>query len=78
MSFEVLHQLASSDKAWAAGRAQIALDLATQYHNQQLSESEYAELMQDLVRSDVLDSEADDLEIKTALVTAVYAAANLI
>jgi hypothetical protein len=33
--------------------------------------------MRDLVRMDRLDSEADDIELKTALVTAVYAVAQL-
>jgi hypothetical protein len=33
--------------------------------------------MRDLVRMDRLDAEADDLELKTALVTAVYAVAQI-
>jgi hypothetical protein len=33
--------------------------------------------MRDLVRMDRLDSESSDMQLKTALVTAVYLAANL-
>jgi hypothetical protein len=38
---------------------------------------EYRELMQDLVRMDRLDVEADDMAMKAALVNAVYVVANL-
>jgi len=34
--------------------------------------------MQDLVRMDALDAEAQDIELKTALVTAVYAVAKVV
>ena len=73
-------QILATDNApeWARVRAQRALEIMAAYQAQEISESEYMELMQDLVRSDRLDSEADSIEIKTALVMAVYGAANLI
>ena len=74
---EQLEQLVHTDRAWCQ-RAVMALEMLTQYEQGQLSQSEFAELMQDLVRSDRLDAEADDLELKTHLVMAVYGAAQLV
>jgi hypothetical protein len=73
-----LQMLAEQGPSWAAERAQMALAIMEQYQGGGLDDSEYAELMLDLVRSDRLDSEADDLDTKTMLVTAVYGAAQLI
>jgi hypothetical protein len=75
---EHLEALACSDKGWAAERAQIALQMINEHSAGGLSDDEFAELMQDLVRADRLDEEADDLEVKTMLVTAVYACAQII
>lgn len=67
-----LYQLAQSDKPWVALRAQMALSIADQHARGDIDNSEYKELLEDLVRTDVLDSEADDLHTKTMLVQAVY------
>lgn len=75
---EQLQQLTQCGRPWAAERAQLALMICEQYHQGQFSESEYKELLLDLVRSDRLDSEADDIEVKTMLVTAVYAVAQVV
>lgn len=74
---EQLQQIAASDKPWAAERAQMALMITEQFQGGGLDRSEYEELMRDLVRMDRLDSEADDLAMKTMLVTAVYAVAQV-
>ena len=74
----VLEMLCGSDRPWAQQRAQMALAILEQYQGGGLDQSEYMELMQDLVRSDRLDEEADDLETKAALVTAIYGCAQLI
>jgi hypothetical protein len=74
---EQLQALAQCGRPWAAQRAEMALQMCAAVQNGQLSESEFKELMADLVRMDRLDSEADDLETKTMLVTAVYAVAQL-
>lgn len=74
---EQLQQLASCGRPWAESRAQMALAIAEQYQGGGLDTSEYQELMTDLVRSDRLDSEADDVALKTMLVTAVYAVAQV-
>jgi hypothetical protein len=67
-----LYQLAQSDKLWVAQRAQLALSIADQHARGDIDNSEYKELLEDLVRTDVLDSEADDLHTKTMLVQAIY------
>lgn len=72
-----LQQLASSDQSWVAERAQIALELTQQHASGDISDSEYQELMQDLVRTDELDAQADDQDMKNALVSAVMIAAKL-
>lgn len=74
-----LYQLAGDDNnPWAATRAAMAVALFEQYQGGGLDSSEYQELMLDLVRSDSLDKEANNLDIKTQLVTAVFAVAQII
>lgn len=74
---EHLQALSQCDKPWAANRAATALQICEAFQQAQISEDEFKELMADLVRMDKLNEEADDLEIKTMLVTAVYAVAQL-
>ena len=78
MSMEQLHWIAGSDKGWAATRAAMVIAITEQFQGGGLDRSEYLEMMQDLVRMDQLDQEADDIELKTALVTAVYAVAQVV
>ncbi len=75
---EQLEQLVHTDRAWCQQRAVMALEMLTQYEQGEITQEEFAELMQDLVRADRLDQEADDLELKTHLVMAVYGAAQLV
>ena len=72
-----LRAIAGCPHPWAAERAQFAIMITEQYQGGGLDQSEYRELMRDLVRMDRLNSDADDLELKTALFTAVYALAQL-
>jgi hypothetical protein len=74
---EQLQALAGCGRPWAEQRAQMALQMCSALQNHEISESEFKELMSDLVRMDKLNEEADDLETKTMLVTAVYAVAQL-
>lgn len=74
---EQLQALAGCNRPWAANRAQMALQMCQAVQTGELSESEFKELMADLVRMDKLNEEADDLETKTMLVTAVYVVAQL-
>lgn len=76
--FEQLQQLAACGRPWAEQRAQMALQLAEAYSRREVSADEYRELMEDLVRADRLDSEADDLDVKSALVSAVMIASAIV
>jgi hypothetical protein len=73
-----LYQLAQSDKPWVAQRAQMALALQDQLSKGEIDPSEYAELMEDLIRTDALDSEADDIHTKTMLVQAIWVASKVV
>ena len=73
MSLATLYEIAGSDKGWAAQRAAMVIAITEQYQGGGLDAGEYQELLEDLVRMDALDAEADDIELKTALVSAVYA-----
>lgn len=75
---EILEQMAQDNRGWVSERAKMAIILHDQFESGGLDESEYQELMMDLVRSDRLDEEADDLDTKTMLVTAVYGVAQVI
>ncbi len=68
-----LFHCANSGKGWAAERAQVALQIAEALQNGQIGQSEAKELLEDLVRTDKLDAEADDIALKTMLVTGIYA-----
>ena len=72
-----LRELAHSGPPWAQQRAQQALQFMDALARQDISESEYQELMQDLVRSDALNAEADDLELKNLLVACIMIGAKL-
>lgn len=74
---EQLQALATCGRPWAEQRAQMALAIFEQYQGGGLDESEYQELMMDLVRSDKLNNEADDIDVKNMLVACVMTAAKL-
>ena len=73
-----IYKLAQSGKPWVAQRAQMALALADQHARGDITNDEYKELLEDLVRTDVLDAEADDMHTKTMLVYAVYGLAQVV
>lgn len=68
-----LHEVANSGKPWAVERAATALQIQAAVSNGEISNSEARELLEDLIRTDRLESEADDIAIKTMLVTGVFA-----
>lgn len=73
---EQLQALAQCGRPWAAARAQMALEIRSQFDAGQISADEAQELMLDLVRTDRLDEEADDLDTKNMLVSCVMIAAK--
>ena len=72
-----LRELARSGPPWAKQRAQQALEFMDALSRQDITESEYQELMQDLARSDALNAEADDAEVKNLLVSCIMIGARL-
>jgi polyhydroxyalkanoate synthesis regulator phasin len=72
-----LQEIANSTEPWAAQRAQYALQICEAVNKGEMTADEAQELLRDLVRMDRLDSESSNIQLKTALVTAVYIAANL-
>ena len=67
-----LDQLLHSDKDWVRVRAETALQILNQQQTGQITSSEARELLEDLVRTDQLEAEADDIKLKTMLVNVVY------
>jgi len=61
--------LTSSD--WAAKRAQIAIKLTEDLNSGELSTDEYKELINDLKNTDQLNLQAEELEIKVKLESAI-------
>lgn len=74
---EQLQWLRTCGKPWAEQRAQMAMDINEALRRNDISAEEYAELMGDLVNSDKLNEEADDLEIKNYLVATIMVGAKL-
>lgn len=72
-----LRSIASCDRPWAQERAAIALSILEQFQQGQISTDEYTELMLDLARLDTLELAAEDIELKTALVTAITVVAKV-
>ncbi len=72
-----LHEIAATGPGWARERAEMALAIMQQYEGGGLELDEYQELMRDLVRSDTLNSVADDQDLKNLLVSCVMVGAKL-
>ena len=77
MSIDILHSLAGHQDPAINARARYVLELTEAVNTQQITAGEYQELCRDVARMDTLDRECADLELKTALVMAVYAVAQL-
>ena len=77
MSIDLLHSLAGNPDPAINARARYVLELTEAVNTQQITAGEYQELCRDVARMDTLDRECADLELKTALVMAVYAVAQL-
>lgn len=67
-----LDQLLHSDKDWVRVRAETALQIVNSRQKGEISGDEARELLEDLVRTDRLEAEADDIAMKTLLVNVVY------
>jgi hypothetical protein len=74
---EQLQAIIASGKPWAVERATMALAMTEALERGDLGQAEYQELMQDLIRSDVLNAQADDQDLKNLLVSCVMIGAKL-
>ena len=74
---EQLQFLSTCGRPWAEQRAQFALEITEAVQQGAISPSEYQALMADLINSDKLNAEADDMDIKNLLVSCVMIGAKL-
>ena len=74
---EQLKFLSSCGRPWAEQRAQFALEITEALNQGSISESEYQALMADLINSDKLNAEADDMDVKNMLVSCIMIGAKL-
>jgi len=74
---EQLQFLSSCGRPWAEQRAEMALSITEAFQRQEISESEYQALMADLINSDKLNAEADDMDVKNMLVSCIMIGAKL-
>jgi hypothetical protein len=77
MSIETLRTLTEHQDPAINARARYVLELTQAVNTNQITAEEYQDLCRDVARMDALDRECADLELKTALVMAVYAVAQL-
>ena len=68
---EQLQFLSTCGRPWAEQRAQMALEITQAAHQGAISQSEYQALMADLIESDKLNAEADDMDVKNLLVSCI-------
>ena len=77
MSINALYELAGCNDPAIAKRSQFALQITEAVNKGDVSPDEYQELCRDMCRMEALDRECNNVEFKTALVTAVWAVAQL-
>ena len=77
-AIEDLKALMYDGPDWAKERAGIVLDLHSQHEAGDISDDEFAELLEDLIRTDQLDEASDNLDMKNNFVTSVMALKNII
>lgn len=66
-----LENLLTCGSPWAEERAKIAIELQEMFLNGDMSADERNELLQDLINTDKLNEEADNINVKSALIAAV-------
>ena len=72
-----LQWLSTCGRPWAEQRAQFALRLNEALRMNEISADEYQALMADLINSDKLNQEADDMDVKNLLVSCIMLGAKL-
>lgn len=77
MTIELLKDLVACDDPAINARANYVLELTEAVNSGQITADEYQELCRDVARMDALDRECSNIELKTALITAIYLVAQL-
>ena len=70
-AIDQLDTIINSDKWWANQRAEAAKAIYQQYQKGNLTDSEYKELLKDVIQTRELDKDADDTELRSNLVSAI-------
>ena len=73
-----LKNLLTCGAPWAEERAKIAIELQEQFDKGEISVDERNELLQDLINTDALNEEADNINVKSALIAAVSGAMSVV
>ena len=66
-----LKNLLTCGSPWAEQRVKIAIELQEMFLNGDMSADERNELLGDLINTDKLNEEADNINVKAALIAAV-------
>lgn len=77
MSMQTLYEIAGMGQGWISERANFALVIEQQFQAGEITPAERQELLLDLTRMDEINTNASELELKTALVAAIYAVAQV-
>jgi hypothetical protein len=72
-----LQWLSTCGRPWAESRARTAMEITSLAQAGEISMEEFQALMQDLAYSDQLNAEADDMDVKNALVACIMIGAKL-
>lgn len=66
-----LQKLIGCGNAWAEEKAATAMELASIHASGEISNSEYKELLEDLIRTDSISDDSSDIEFKSMLIAGV-------
>lgn len=66
-----LQKLIGCGNAWAEQKATTAMELACIHALGEISNSEYRELLEDLIRTDAISEDSSDIEFKSMLIAGV-------
>jgi polyhydroxyalkanoate synthesis regulator phasin len=75
---DTLNAVINSGQPWAIARAEYAFQVKQAVDQGQLSLNEAKEILADLINTDKLNQESDDMQLKSALVFGVTQIASLL
>lgn len=60
-----------STDSWVSEKALLAVQLESMYTANELTRSEYKELLEDIVRTDAIADQGDDIQLKSDFIQAI-------